>query len=402
MTTPRGNLLDHTPAEVEATPFARDYGLTLMEAGDGPGDPRLHGLRRRSYRPRALLEFIEFELLVNAEGQAEVAGLWIDRRLIADKATLPAATTVYTSFLVDAIGAVAPRDTEALGNFLAVSFDVLKQFEDLLAAFPFVPRDGVGAANEVLLGRRLDASQNLRAGTSTLVVRNDPTGRLYVGIATASAAFNLAAMLFHAPTTFTRAGERSGVLGWHAPEVEATPFGRRFELELDRAAPPQGRIARRYFGFPRIPRSARVEVMMEPTRGLAGVMLRIEQDWMEQSDRNFFGALELLAAFVAEGIGQTPDARTRVEVGDLFSVKPGDADLFKTLHAALPFIAKGKTGDGTGVFLGEAESAVAFLDENRCGLVVHENADGWLDCMFYASDLADAIGSPAIPLPSNG
>ena len=80
----------------------------------------------------------------------------------------------------------------------------------------------------------------------------------------------------------------------------------------------------------------------------------------------------------------------------MFSCSKDDEDLFKVLHASLPFVLKGDTGDGTAVFLGEEESAVAWLDEGRCGLVVHENSDGWLDCLFYLTELADEIGTPAV------
>ncbi len=401
MTTPRGNFLDHPVSDLETSSFARAYGLTLADAGDGPADPRLLGLRRRTYRPRALPELAEVEVLVAPTGLVEVAGLWLSRAWASDRASLPAAVGIYTAFLVDAIGEVLPRDAQAIGDFFAVSFEQLKSFDEFLTAFPFVPRDGVGAANEVFLARRLDASLPLRASTATLIVRNDvSSGRMYVGIATATAAFDLAAMLFHAPTSFTRAGDRAGVLGWQAPDVETTPFGRRFSLELDRAAPPQGRIARRYYGFPRIPGSARVEVLVEPTRGIAGVLLRIDQDWVERSDGNFFSALDVLSAFVAEGAGDTPDARTRVEIGSFFSVSSDDPDLFKRVHAALPFVARGETGEGTAVFLGQSDAAVPFLDESRCGLVLHEGTAGWLDCLFYCTELWEEIGSPAVAPPT--
>ncbi|MFO0651592.1 MAG: hypothetical protein U0326_35550 [Polyangiales bacterium] len=394
-TEARGNLLDHTPAEVEAGEFARAHAFDCVDKGDGPRDAKLQGLVRRLYQSK-IVAGLELELLVSEKGRVEVAGVWFDRRLLGDRTQMTGAVTAYAAFLGDAMGKVAARDHDALGNLLAVSYELVKAgtFQPVLDRFPFLPHDGVGAATEVFLGRREEAAQPVMDRAATLVVRNDKGGRLFVGIATQAAAFDLSAMLF-TQVTF-RKGDRSGVVGWKTPELETTPFGRRYGLDLDRAAPPVGRIARRYFGMERIPRSAHVELLVEPTKGMAGVLLRIEQSWIEQSDRNYFAALEVIAAFVAEGIGDIPDARTKMEVAHMFSCSKDDEDLFKVLHASLPFVLKGDTGDGTAVFLGEEESAVAWLDEGRCGLVVHENADGWLDCLFYLTELADEIGTPAV------
>ncbi len=391
----RGNLLDRSPTDFESTAFAREHGLECVEKGDGPPDPRLHGLRRRTYRAR-IVPGAEVELLLHERGTVEVAALWIDRRTMQDRALQGTVVAAWASFLGDALGKVSPADHEALGNMLAVSYELLKAgtFQAVLERFPFLPKDGVGAAMEVFLGRREEASQPVMSRAATLVVRNDRSGRFFVGIATQSAAFDLASMLF-SQMTF-RKGDRSGVVGWKTLEVETTPFGRRYGLELDRAAPPVGRIARRYYGFERIPRAARVELLLETTRGMAGVLLRIEQDWMEQSDRNYFAALEVLTSFVAEGLGDVPDARTKMEVAHLFSCAKDDEDLFKVVHAALPFVLKGETGGAMAVFLGEEERTVAWLDEGRCGLVVQDNEDGWLDCLFYITELADAIGAPAV------
>jgi len=394
-TDARGHLLDHTPAEIEAGAFARAHALECVEKGDGAPDPKLQGLRRRLYRAR-LLQGAELELLLNDKGTTEVAGLWFDRRVLADKALVGSSVQGYASFLAEAMGKVSRRDHETLGNLLAVSYEMVREgtFRAVYDVFPFLPKDGVGAATEVFLGRREEASQPVMSRGATLVVRNDKSGRLFVGIATQSAAFDLSAMLF--TQMAFRKGDRGGIVGWKTVEVETTPFGRRYGIELDRAAPPQGRIARRYYGFARIPRAARLEVLMEPARGFVGVLLRIEQGWIEESDRNYFAALELLASFVAEGLGDIPDARTKMEVAHLFSCSKDDEDLFKIIHASLPFVLKGETGGATAVFLGEDESAVAWLDEGRCGLVVHDDAEGWIDCIFYLADAAEAIGAPAV------
>ena len=394
-TDPRGHLLDHTPAEVEATEFARAHAFECVDKGDGPPDPKLQGLARRMYRSQ-LVTGLELELLVSDKGRVEVAGVWFDRRTLGDRATAGSAVSAYAAFLAEAMGKVNPRDHEALGNLLAVSYEIVKQgtFQAVLERFPFLPRDGVGAATEVFLGRREEAAQPVMNRGATLVVRNDRSGRLFVGIATQAAAFDLSAMLF--TQLAFRKGDRGGIVGWKTPEIDETPFGRRYGLELDRAAPPVGRIAKRYYGFERIPRSARVELMMEPTRGMAAVLLRIEQAWIEQADRNFFAALEVIAAFVAEGLGDVPDARTKMEVAHLFSCSKDDEDLFKVVHASLPFVLKGKMGDGIAVFVGEEECTVTWLDEGRCAIVLNDNEDGWLDCMFYLTEFADILGPPAV------
>ena len=394
-TDPRGHLLDHTPAEVEATEFARAHAFECVDKGDGPPDPKLQGLARRMYRSQ-LVTGLELELLVSDKGRVEVAGVWFDRRTLGDRATAGSAVSAYAAFLAEAMGKVNPRDHEALGNLLAVSYEIVKQgtFQAVLERFPFLPRDGVGAATEVFLGRREEAAQPVMNRGATLVVRNDRSGRLFVGIATQAAAFDLSAMLF--TQLAFRKGDRGGIVGWKTPEIDETPFGRRYGLELDRAAPPVGRIAKRYYGFERIPRSARVELMMEPTRGMAAVLLRIEQAWIEQADRNFFAALEVIAAFVAEGLGDVPDARTKMEVAHLFSCSKDDEDLFKVVHASLPFVLKGEMGDGIAVFVGEEECTVTWLDEGRCAIVLNDNEDGWLDCMFYLTEFADILGPPAV------
>jgi hypothetical protein len=397
-TEARGNLLDHTITEFEATAFTRALSLDCIIEGDGALDPKLQGLRRRVYRSGRVRD-LEAEVLINTAGRIEVAGLWFDRRTLGDRNQAATAVLVYASFLGDAMGKVAARDHEALGNMLSVSYDLVRAgtFQPVYDRFPFLPRDGVGAATEVFLGRREEAAQPVMNRGATLVFRNDRSGRLFVGIATQSAAFDLSAMLF-AQVSF-RKGDRGGVVGFKTPELEGTPFGRRYGLELDRAAPPQGHIARRYYGSSRIPRSARVELLLDTTRAMVGVMLRLEQTWMEQSDRNYFAALEAIAAFVAEGLGDVPDARTRMEVAQFFTCSKDDEDLFKALHTSLPFVLKGKTGDGLAVFLGEADSAVAWLDEGRCGLVLSDNEDGWLDCLFYVAEHAEQIGAPAVARP---
>lgn len=395
-----GNFLERTVTEAEATQFVQSLGIYCTDKGEGAPDVRLRGFRRVAYRSRVIPEHIELELLTSDDDkrQVEVAGLWISRRWLGDASQLPMVIDVYTRFLRDALGEVEAKDHAPLANLLAVSYEQVKTFDALLKAFPFVPTDGVGAAAEVLLGRRMDASAMIRGRAVTLALRNDASGRMYLGVASAKAAFELGDMLFHAAPTFTK-GDRAGVLGWKAPDIESTPFGRRFGLELDRAAPPQGRIARRYYGMSRVPRSVKIEVMMEPTRGLAGVLLKCEQEWMERADRNFFAALEIISAFVAEGLGDTPDARARVEIGAFLSVSDDDDDLWKVLKASLPFVTRGKSGPGTAVFLGESESAVAFLDENRCAVVMNENEDGWLDVLFHLTEFATDIGDPAVNAP---
>jgi hypothetical protein len=392
----RGNLLDHTVAEVEASAFARAYALECTDQGDGELDSKYQGLRRRLYKLRTVRD-TELELLTNAKGTTEVAGLWFERRVLADRNLVGMAVNAYATFLTAALGEVHPRDHEALNNLFAVSYELFqaRTFQPLLDQFSFLTKDGVGAAIEVFLGRREEASQTIMNRGAMVVTRLDRTGRLFVGVATQSAAFDLASMLF-SHVSF-RKGDRSGVVGWKTVEVETTPFGRRYGLDLERASPPKGHIARRHFGFQRIPSSARVELLLESARGMVGVLLRIEQEWIEKSEKNYFVALEVIAAFVAEGLGDVPDARTKMEIAQLFSCSKDDEDLFKVVHGSLPFVLKGNTGDAIAVFTGEAESAIARLDEGRCAVVLHDNEDGWIDCLFYLTEMADAIGVPAVP-----
>jgi hypothetical protein len=394
----RGYLLDRSVTEVEASAFAKEYGFSARGRAAPQPDPKLLGWRRFSLGNGLVGEAASVELIVNAEDATEVAALWIDRRALNDRAQVPTLVQVYAAFLRDALGEVGAADKEGVGNLLAVSYEIAKNFEPVTRAFPFVPKDGVGAATEVFLGRRVEASVNVRGRAATLIVRNDPSGRLFVAIASQRASFDLNALLFAAPVAFSK-GDRGGVAGFKTPDLDATPFGRRWGVELDRAAPPKGRIARRHYGFARVPRTAKLEVLTEPTRGLAGVLLRLDQDWIQDSDTNFFAALELLATFIAEGIGDAPDARTRVEIADLLACGPDDGDLYKVIKAALPFVERGKQGSGTAVFVGEAESAAVFLDEGRVAVVVHENEDGWLDCLFHLCEFHEIIGAPAVPAP---
>lgn len=396
----RGNLLDHTPAEVEATAFAKEYGFTARDRSAPKPDPKLLGWRRFELVSGLATADVSLELIVNDEDRVEVATLWVDRRALSDRAKVPALVQVYALFLRDALGEVDAKDKESVGNLLAVSYEIAKTFEAVTRAFPFTPKDGVGAATEVFLGRRLEASTNVRGRAATLIVRNDPTGRLFVSVATQRASFDLNAMLFAAPVAFSK-GDRGGVAGFKTPDLDATPFGRRWGVELDRTSPPKGRIARRYYGLSRVPRTVKIEVLTEPTRGLAGVWLRLDQDWIQGSDTHFFAALELLSTFIAEGIGDAPDARTRVEIADLLACGADDDDLYKIIKASLPFVERGRTGDGTAVFLGEAESAVAYLDEGRVAVVIHENEDGWLDCLFHLCEFHDIVGAPAVPAPKS-
>lgn len=395
----RGNFLDRTPDEVEATAFAKEYGFTHKDRAAPRADPKLGGWKRFEYASGLASQDVSFEVIASEGDKAEVATLWIDRRALSDKSRVAALVAVYAAFLRDALGEVDAKDREGVGNLLAVSYEVARTFEPVTRAFPFTPKDGVGAATEVFLGRRLESSVNVRGRAATLIVRNDPSGRLFVAISSQRASFDLNALLFNAPVAFSK-GDRGGVAGFKTPDLDATPFGRRWGVELDRAAPPKGRIARRYYGLSRVPRTVKVEVLSEPTRGLAGVWLRIDQDWIQQSDTNFFAALELLSTFIAEGIGDAPDARTRVEIADLLACGPEDDDLYKVIRVALPFVERGRLGPGTAVFVGEAESAVTFLDEGRVAVVLHEGEEGWLECLFHLCEFHDAIGAPAVAGPA--
>ena len=396
----RGKLLDLTPAQVEAGAFASANGFSTKNLGAPRPDPKLLGWRRFALNSPTAPAAASFELLVNEQDGVEVATLWIDRRGLNDRAQAPALVQVYAQFLKDALGDdLSAGDREAAGNLLAVSYELRANFEPVTRALPFVPRDGVGAATEVFLGRRVDSSAKIRQGAMTLIVRNDPSGRLFVSVASQRASFDLNAMLFSAPVAFSK-GDRGGVAGFKTPDLDATPFGRRWGVELDRAAPPKGRIARRYYGCARVPRTVKLEVLTEPTRGLAAVWLRIDQDWIQDSDTNFFAALELLSTFIAEGIGDTPDARTRVEIADLLACGAEDEDLYKVISKALPFVERGRCGTGTSVFTGESQSAAVFLDEGRVAVVLHDNEDGWLDCMFHLCEFHEIIGEPAVSAPA--
>lgn len=386
----RGLLLDRTPSEIEASSFAKTYTLTRAP-GDESADPRLRGMKRVTWRAQLLGEAAEMEALLDEDGHSEVVSLWIDRRALQDRTLAAGAMTAYARFLADAAGDATPDDRKSLGNVLAVAYDQTRTFGAVLEALPWVPRDGAGAATEVFLGRRMEASATFAKKGATVVVRNEEGGRrLQVGVATQRAVFDLGQLLFSAPVGFVK-GDRTGVAGWKTPEIELTPFGRRFSLELDRTGKPVGRIAKRYYGFARIARTAKVELLLEPTRGMVGVLLKIDPDWVESSDTNYFAALELLTAFVAEGLGDAPDARSKVEVGDLFSCAPGDDDLFNAIKKELPFILKGKNGAATEVFLGEADRAEGILDEGQVIVRLMEGSDGWMECAFYLAEFAKAI-----------
>lgn len=396
----RGKLLDRTPEQVEAGAFASAHGFSTRNLGAPRPDPKLLGWRRFALQSPTAPAAVRFELIVNDDGAVEVATLSIDRRALNDRAQAAVLVPLYAAFLSDALGdELSAADKEAAGNLLAVSYELRASFEPVTRALPFVPRDGVGAATEVFLGRRMDSSAKVRNGAATLIVRNDASGQLFATIASQRASFDLNALLFAAPVAFSK-GDRGGVAGFKTPDLEATPFGRRWGVELDRAAPPQGRIARRYYGCARVPRTVKIEVLTEPTRGIAAVWLRIDQDWIQESDTSFFAALELLATFVAEGIGDAPDARTRVEIADLLACGPDDDDLYKVIARALPFVERGRCGAGTSVYTGESPHAAAFLDEGRVAVVLNENEDGWLDCMFHLCEFHEIIGAPAVKGPA--
>lgn len=387
---PRGNLLDRTASEIEASTFAKTYALARV-TGDDPADSRLRGMTRVAWKAQLLGDAAELEALFSEDGQSEVVNLWIDRRALQDRTLATGAMQAYARFLSDAAGEATADDKKTLGNALAVSYDQTRTFGALLEALPWIPRDGVGAATEVFLGKRMEASATFVKKTATLVVRNEEGGRrLHVGAATQRAVFDLGQLLFSPPVGFAK-GDRSGVAGWKTQEIDATPFGRRFSLELDRSGKPVGRIARRHFGFARIARTAKLELLIEPTRGMVGVVLKLDPDWIESSETSYFAALELLTAFVAEGLGDAPDARSRVEIGDLFSCAPGDEDLFNAIKKELPFILKGKNGAATAVFLGEEDSAEGSLDEGQVLVRLREGSDGWLECSFLLAEFLEAI-----------
>ena len=388
--TPRGNLLDRTPSEIEASTFAKTYALARVD-GDDASDPRLRGMKRVAWKAQLLGDAAELEALCGEDGHSEVVNLWIDRRALQDRTLAAGAMTAYARFLADAAGEATADDRRSLGNALAVSYDQTRTFGALLEALPWVPRDGAGAATEVFLGKRMEASAAFVKKTATLVVRNEEGGRrLHVGVATQRAVFDLGQLLFSPPVGFLK-GDRTGVAGWKTQEIDGTPFGRRFSLELDRSGKPVGRIARRYFGFARIARTAKLELLIEPTRGMVGVVLKVDPEWIESSETSYFAALELITAFVAEGLGDAPDARSRVEIGDLFSCAPGDDELFAAIKKELPFVLKGKNGAATAVFLGEADAAEGSLDEGSVLVRLREGADGWLECAFLLAEFLEAI-----------
>lgn len=386
----RGGLLDRSPEEIESSKFAKEYVLEAVEPGAPKADPRFNGMTRKTWRLAMVGEVVELEAVFAADGHAEIVTLWLDRRWLNNRDELALAITLYGRFLRDAVGELPAADQKPFASMVAVPYDAIKSFHGFFASFPSTPRDGAGAMTDVFLGRRVDATLVIRNRGATVYARNDPSGRMCVGIATQSSALAFGSLLFAPPQRFTKR-EGQGVAGWRTVELEATPFGRRYGIDLDRAAPPKGRIARRYYGSTKIPRSLKLELLLEPTRGIAGVLLRIEQEWMEQSERNFFAGLELLSAFIAEGVGDTPDAPTRVEIGDFLSSGPEDADLFKVMLRELPFVAKGKLGAGLAVFVGEAAEGHASLEEGRVRVTLRENDDGWLDCLFVLEELREAV-----------
>ena len=387
---PRGNLLDRTASEIEASTFAKTYALVRV-AGDDPTDPRLRGMKRVAWKAQLLGDSAELEALFGEDEHSEVVNLWIDRRALQDRTLATGAMQAYARFLADVAGEATADDQKSLGNALAVAYDQTRTFAAVLEALPWIPRDGGGAATEVFLGKRMEASASFVKKTATLVVRNEEGGsRLHVGVATQRAVFDLGQLLFSPPVGFAK-GDRTGVAGWKTQEIDGTPFGRRFSLELDRSGKPVGRIARRYFGFPRIARTAKLELLIEPTRGMVGVVLKIDPEWIESSEIHYFAALELLTAFVAEGLGDAPDARSRVEIGDLFSCAPGDDELFNAIKKELPFILKGKNGAATAVFLGEEDRAEASLDEGQVLVRLMEGSDGWMECAFLLAEYLEAI-----------
>ena len=79
---------------------------------------------------------------------------------------------------------------------------------------------------------------------------------------------------------------------------------------------------------------------------------------------------------------------------------PDDEDLYKVIARALPFVERGRCGAGTSVFTGESQRAAVFLDEGRVAVVLHDNEDGWLDCMFHLCEFHEIIGEPAVPGPA--
>ncbi|MEZ4407910.1 MAG: hypothetical protein R3A52_15760 [Polyangiales bacterium] len=388
----RGRLLDQTASGIEASEFARE-SLPAVRDPARP-DPRWVNLARQTWLLR-VAQGVELEALFSDEGLAEVVSLAIPRGLLQDKGALAPAVALWARFLASALGELPAADKKPVGDLLAVNYDMTRTFEPLCALLPFIPKDGSGAATEVFLGRRMEASSPFASKQATLIVRNDERGRLLTSVATQKAVFDLGSLLFQAPVRFA-GGERGALLGWLAPDVEATPFGRRFGLDLDRTSPPKGRIARRYFGFTRFPRSAKVEVLTSPTRGIAGVWLKVDQGWVEESDTNFFAALELVAAFLSGCLGDPPEPAAREQVAGFFACDCDDDDLFAVLKRELPGARKGDMGEGLSVFLGDEERASVLLDDGKVALVLNENDDGWLDVLLHRVEMGDDIGAPAV------
>ena len=389
----RGKLLDRTAEEIESSDFARAYALVRMTGGDD-ADPRTRGMKRVEWRAQLLGEAAELEAFFDADGHSEVVSLWLARSALQDRTLATGAMQAYARFVTDAVGEPTGDDQRNIGNLLSVPYDQTRTFAALREALPWIPGDGAGAATEVFLGKRMECSAPFAKKGATLVVRNETDGRrLHVAVATQKAAFDLGQLLFSAPVGFAK-GDRAGVAGWKTLEIEGTPFGRRFSLELDRTGKPVGRIVKRYYGFAHIARTAKIELLVEPTRGLAGVILKVDPEWIESAETNYFAALELIGAFVAEGLGDSPDARSRIEVGDLFSVAADDAQLFDAIKKELPFILRGKNGAATAVFLGEEDRAEGFLDDGQVVLRLMESTDGWLECAFFLAEFEDALVDP--------
>ncbi|MBK8694267.1 MAG: hypothetical protein IPN17_18800 [Deltaproteobacteria bacterium] len=382
--------MDRTASEIEATTFAKTYALARV-TGDDASDPRLRGMKRVAWKAQLLGDAAELEALFGDDEHSEVVNLWIDRRALQDRTLAAGAMQAYARFLSDAAGAPTADDQKTLGNALAVSYDQTRTFAAVLDALPWIPRDGAGAATEVFLGKRMEATATFSKKTATLVVRNEEGGRrLHIGVATQRAVFDLGRLLFSARWASPRATARAWPGGRRRRSTRRPSDGASPWSSTARASPwgasPVGTSA-----FAHIARTAKVELLIEPTRGMVGVLLKIDPDWVESSENNYFAALELLTAFVAEGLGDAPDARSRVEIGDLFSCAPGDDVLFNAIKKELPFILKGKNGAATAVFLGEEDLAEASLDEGQVLVRLMEGADGWLECAFLLNEYLEAI-----------
>lgn len=391
MTNPRrGHWLTLSAENIEASGFAQKHLARVIDPAKP--DPRWVNLVRQTW----VLETVpgcELEAIFSDSGEAEVVSLAIPRAVLRELSTAGRVVTLWAEFLAEALGALSPSEQNTLGSLLAVNHDVLRVFEPLTARLGFVPRDGAGGAIEVFLGRRVEATARFATGQATLIVRNDERARLLTLVATQRAVFDLGSLLTQAPVRFA-GGEHGSLLGWLAAEVESTAFGRRFGLDFDRMSPPKGRIARRFFSFSRLARTAKIEVLTSPGRGIAAVWLKIDQRWVEESETNFFAALELVGAFLAGCVGDPPDPRALDTVAGFFSCGEDDGDLFAVLKRELPGARQGECGRGLAVFLGESECESVTLDEGNVGLMVHEGGDGWLDVVLYRSDKAQDIGEP--------